>query len=275
MGFNRRCRSIVEVEYWKATEFRQFLFYLGPIYLKQLLSKDLYRHFLLFSCGITILASPELHLTLNDMAGEFLRKFVKSASKHYGSEIVTYNMHSLIHLNDDVMNLGPLDTFSAFPFENYLQEVKRMLTKPNQPLQQLCKRVLERKHLVFNHQKITSMFSDKYIKDRQSETHYSQINCKSYKLTSKPKDYCVLLHNNKIVAASSFVKEEVPYIIGHEFTLTQDFFSKPLKSSMISVYRVKNMSSTLKKYKVSDIKCKMALLPYKSDFVAIPLRHLA
>ena len=64
---------------------------------------------------------------------ENLRKFVKNVSKHYGSEIESYNMHSVIHLNDNVVNLYPLHTFAALPFENYLQKVKRMLTKPNQP----------------------------------------------------------------------------------------------------------------------------------------------
>lgn len=274
--FNRKPRSLIELDYWKATEFRQFLFYLGPVYLKSVLSKVLYRHFLLLSCGIAILASPELYLTLNDTAHSFLIKFVKTAAKHYGSEILTYNMHSLIHLNEDVKNLGPLDTFSAFPFENYLQELKRMLSKSNQPLQQICKRILERKHISPKCHKQTSMFRNKFIKDKLNGTNYSQITCPSYKLSDKSKDFCVLLNNGKIVTASSFIKEEgVPYIIGLEFIVMQDFFTKPLKSSIMSIYKVKNMSKKKRKYKVSDIKCKMVLLPYKSDFVALPLRHLA
>lgn len=274
--FNRKPRSLIELDFWKATEFRQFLFYLGPVYLKSVLSKDMYRHFLLLSCSIAIFTSPDLYLTLNDTAQTCLTKFVKTAPKHYGSEILTYNMHSLLHLQEDVKNLGPLDTFCAFPFENYLQELKRMLSKPNQPLQQVCKRTFERKHITSKCHKKPKMFRKKFIKDTsKGTTNYSQITCPSYKLTDKAKDSCVLLNNNKIVIASSFVKEEgVPYIIGLQFIVIQDFFSKPFKSSILSIFKVKSLSNKKRKYKVSDIKCKMVLLPYKSDFVALPLRHL-
>lgn len=246
--FNRKPRSLIELDFWKATELRQFLFYLGPVYLKLVLSKDLYRHFLLLSCGIAILASPDLYLTLNDTAQAFLTKFVKAAAKHYGSEIITYNMHSLVHLNEDVKNLGPLDTFSAFPFENYLQELKRMLLKSNQPLQQVCKRSFERKQTVIKCHKPTRMFRKKFIKDRLNGTNYSQITCPSYKLSDKSKDFCILLNSNKIVVTSSFTKENgIPYIIGFEFIVMEDFFTKPFKSSIISVYKVKNMSKKKKK----------------------------
>lgn len=43
-----------------------------------------------------------------------------------GSKI--YNIHSLIHLPDDVRNFGkPLDDISAFDFENLLGKIKRSL----------------------------------------------------------------------------------------------------------------------------------------------------
>ena len=123
--FNRYPRSLLELDHWKATECRQFLLYLGPVFLKSILHKDLYKHFLLLHCGIAILASSDLHLSMNETAKDFLKKFVELAPKYYGSEIQTYNMHSLIHLNEDVKNFDTLDSFSAFPFENFLQKVKK------------------------------------------------------------------------------------------------------------------------------------------------------
>ena len=44
--------------------------------------------------------------------------FVRHFSELYGTNMVGYNIHNLIHLADDVARHGPLDGISAFPFEN-------------------------------------------------------------------------------------------------------------------------------------------------------------
>ncbi len=39
------------------------------------------------------------------------------------------------------MNHGPLDQFSAFPFENYLGKLKKLIRSPKKPLAQIVKRI--------------------------------------------------------------------------------------------------------------------------------------
>ena len=41
------------------------------------------------------------------------------------------------------MRFGPLDTFSAFPFENFLGKIKKMIRKPKFPLSQAIRRLSE------------------------------------------------------------------------------------------------------------------------------------
>ena len=53
--FARQPRPLDELERWKATEFRQFLLYTGPVVLRNVVSKDLYQHFLCLSVAISIL----------------------------------------------------------------------------------------------------------------------------------------------------------------------------------------------------------------------------
>lgn len=56
---NRKPRSLSELPRWKATEFRTFLLYLGPVIL-QTVDIGIYEHFFLFHSAIFILCSPHL-----------------------------------------------------------------------------------------------------------------------------------------------------------------------------------------------------------------------
>ena len=47
-------RSLEELKRWKATEFRQFLLYTGPVVLKGVINDNIYIHFLAFSVAISI-----------------------------------------------------------------------------------------------------------------------------------------------------------------------------------------------------------------------------
>lgn len=58
--FNRKPRSLIDLEYWKATEYHQFLLYIGPFILKDILPKAYYCHFMLLFVAIYILNKEEL-----------------------------------------------------------------------------------------------------------------------------------------------------------------------------------------------------------------------
>jgi len=46
--FSRKPKMLTDINNWKATEFRQFLLYTGPIVLQSILKKHIYVHFLSF-----------------------------------------------------------------------------------------------------------------------------------------------------------------------------------------------------------------------------------
>jgi hypothetical protein len=58
--FNRKPRSLSELEHWKATELRQFVLYTAPVVLKSQLKKKVYQHFLCLSVILHLLLSPTL-----------------------------------------------------------------------------------------------------------------------------------------------------------------------------------------------------------------------
>ncbi|KAF0730382.1 Uncharacterized protein FWK35_00030189 [Aphis craccivora] len=50
----------------------------------------------------------------------------------YGRHLMSFNVHGLIHISDDYKQFGPLDNIAAFPFENYLKQLKRMALTSNE-----------------------------------------------------------------------------------------------------------------------------------------------
>lgn len=141
---NRRPRSIKEVERWKATEFRLFLLYVGPIIMQIYLGAEYAHHFCTLHIAIRILCHRKDCIRNNSYAAELLAYFVKNMRTLYGNENMVYNVHNLLHLTDDVKRYGSLDTFSAFPFENHMRVIKKLIRKAENPLAQLHNRISER-----------------------------------------------------------------------------------------------------------------------------------
>jgi hypothetical protein len=126
--FQRRPRPINELEHYKASEFRSFVLYFGPLILRKHLSKDFYTHFIHLHFAIYVLTSKSLS-HLYEHAHRCLEIFVSQTEVLFGNQALSYNMHILLHLHYFVKMYGVLDEFSAFEFENYLSVLKRRVKK--------------------------------------------------------------------------------------------------------------------------------------------------
>lgn len=111
--FARKARGLDELDRWKAVEFRLFLFYTGPL-LNLTLADDLYQNYLLLHAALSILVNRQLCIHA-DYAGELLKHFVAGCANLYGEEHMSFNVHCLLHLPDDVKHHGALLTASV-PF---------------------------------------------------------------------------------------------------------------------------------------------------------------
>ena len=120
-----------------------FLLYTGFFSLIDILPEDLYDHFMQYFVALTILVSPRLSQEYLRYASDLLRSFVQHHHIIYGVESLVYNVHSLIHLPDDVAEYGHLDRYSAFVFEDHMKSLKKMVRKPHLPLQQVCRHLHE------------------------------------------------------------------------------------------------------------------------------------
>jgi hypothetical protein len=115
LEFNGQCRSLDVIKRWKATEFRTFLLYVGPLVLLNKISRNQYEQFLSLSIAMSIL-SLDLNY-LDSFAHKLLVFFVKSFSRTYRSYLVSHNVHGLLHLFEDYTNFGSLDNINCFPLK--------------------------------------------------------------------------------------------------------------------------------------------------------------
>ncbi|KAI7795618.1 transposase domain-containing protein [Triplophysa rosa] len=156
--FARKPRGLQEIERWKATEFRQFALYTGKIVLKGALQGHLYEHFLCFSTALCILVNPDLTKSQGLYADQLLKYFVEKGRELYGETFLVYNVHSLLHLSEDAQNFGCLDNCSAFKFESYLHQMKKMVRSGKNVLTQVANRLEETSRLkISNKEKVVSL----------------------------------------------------------------------------------------------------------------------
>lgn len=142
--FNRKPRSLIELARWKATEYRQFLLYIGPVILQNYIPAKYFYHFTSLHLAVFILSNDELLNRHRKYANSLLEFFVQQFTSLYGKENLSYNIHGLLHVEDDVKNFGNLNRYSAFPFENHLGQIKNLVKGGNRPLSQVCRRICER-----------------------------------------------------------------------------------------------------------------------------------
>ena len=143
--FSRQSGPLGLIDRWKATEFREFILYTGPLVLKDILHEEYYLHFLTLHFAMRILLSTDdTRNEYMDFAKNLLSYFVAKPKRIYGESFTVYNIHNLLHLAEDCRNLhSSLNEISAFKFENYLQVIKKSIRNANNPVAQIAERKLE------------------------------------------------------------------------------------------------------------------------------------
>ncbi|XP_011868416.1 PREDICTED: uncharacterized protein LOC105562288 [Vollenhovia emeryi] len=282
--FNRKPRSLHELNMWKATEYRQFLLYLGPVVLVPWLPTKMYKHFLLLHASIFILSQDIISPAALIQAEHMLRQFViNSTSKElYGKTFLIYNVHGLLHLVDDIKCHGSLHEFSAFPFENKLQSVKRAIRGKNKPLQQLINRTIEINeintitcdHLIMKDNPVVLSVHSTGPCLSLTGMQYKKIQWSNTTLSLNEGDNVVITSKNDVIKIVNIVDTASGIIvIGKRFEKYRDLYLVPCKSSDLNIYIVKNLCEQPSKWHLNDILCKAILVQYKNKdaFVSFPM----
>ncbi|CAL1680818.1 unnamed protein product [Lasius platythorax] len=248
--FARKCRAVDELDRWKATELRHFL-YVGLALLKDILPQRYYVHFAALSCATMILSDPVECVNNNNYANDLLKYFVEQMSILYGNESVVYNVHNLIHIAADVQNFGLLDDFSAFPFESAFISLKKLLRKSDNPLAQLFNRISEQSHIAAP----GVQEAEDYLILLNPITTELPMNChnahrsirfKSFTIRAINNDSCCLLSDGTIIIVEYIgYRDHEKVVIGRKFTSMGPIPDYPCDSTLLDIYMVRELSRYL------------------------------
>lgn len=291
LEFQRKPRSLLYFRQWKGTEFRHLLNYTGPVVFKNVLRSDVYNNYLTLNIAMTILSS-EIHCKNSEFinyARKLLSHFVTSFKSLYGSHNVSYNVHWLLHLVDDVEKFGPLDNFSAYRFENYLGKLKKKNRKDDKPLQQIARRYTEiENNLKIDGLKIINNNEIKYKKEHSEGPLFDEfIFCTQFKeayfynFTLKVDDInnnCVGIKENVIALIKNIVynnKTKQYFLIGKEYSEKQALYTVPCNSSILNIFELNNLSNNYKMWPISSVICKYFVynIPGTNSTAAFPILH--
>lgn len=138
---HRAPRSLLERRYWKASEWRAFLFY-SLIVLQGILPSVYLNHFFLYVFGIYTLLGDSISSDSIALSEACLTKFVIKLEELYGITRCTFNMHCLTHLPQCVKDCGPMWATSAFVFESHNHVLLKLFNGTQYVPQQITQKFL-------------------------------------------------------------------------------------------------------------------------------------
>ena len=284
MEFQRKLSCFLQISKWKATEFRHFLLYVGPFALRNVCDKYMYKLFMQLSTSVRILSSKDLvkcasHL---EYAKKLLISFVKNFQRFIGIEYCTYNIHSLVHIADDVIKFGNLENFSAFKFENHLRKLSDFIRPCGKQLQQLGRRLSERETLsyaIFDQVHIVK-FKKEYSSFRtplnlNHARFFSHVTNECYTFQINGKDQFALTEDDRYckIRAVCVIDEKISLIVSY-FTLCEDYLTYPVSlKDLFNISKVDALSDEHCIIKLHQITKKCYPIKYEGNLNLVPLIH--
>lgn len=276
--FARRGRPLEDYVHYKATEFRLNLLYIGPLIFHKILHKDAYEHFLLLhSASRCILVSSPNEAQL-EFAEAAFKAYVQTCEEIYGKSFLSYNIHCLLHVVEDVRMLGNANNYSAFPYEDNMTFFRKFLRKPHQLLQQLFRRLEEQNNYTQKKYEIPKIIPIRRHSDGPVMPEFQFINFLQYKslkfeyfclMSSNIRDNCVLLKDGRVCEVVNII--EFPSncfkLIVRTFSSITNFYNIPygICSSFVGIYLCCDLSNQIIALDLDNLLAKCFKMPFWKD----------
>lgn len=278
---HRSVRSVEWLKYWKGSEYRTILLYIGIVVLKKHLRSDIYEHYLYLFCAVVI-CSVDSYKHFLPVAKIFFNIYVELYKELYGVHSISINVHNLSHVVDNVERFGNLNSISTYPFENVARHLKLKLKQGNKSIEQAALRLSElnllRTKENLNIQKVNENICLKFPFESSENSKYVAYNYISFAdvIFSNKKfgDKWFLTKNGEIVQFKCALKlNEKIFACGSPLKCKSNFFENPIKSSVFDIYVCEEEYFGDTAYCLNAIKSKLCCLIQNNRLIFIPLIH--
>ncbi|VDQ06278.1 unnamed protein product [Trichobilharzia regenti] len=263
--FPRKCRGLTVVSRRKATENHIFLRYLGPVLLKDTMPPGIYCSFQRLSLAVCLMSHIRFFRNYLEDCRYELVNFLNEFEVICGGEHLVYNIHYLQHLAAGVDEIGPLESFSAFPFESYMQTIRRSVHSHNAVAKQVAQRFAEK---VFHDCKSRAL-DNNVLNQCEVDVDRQNIHTRRTVITSSSPDNVVIAYN-KPGLITQIHKERLTF---RPYVDACVFFDQPFNSSHIEIWKCSRLSLNILEIQPSDIICKCFCIRTDKYEVAVPSPH--
>lgn len=275
--FKRKIRTLKDIKRWKATEFRFFLLYCGVIVLFNNINTRMYKHFLLLHTAVFILNNAKLIDKYMDIAHNNLISFVNESAEIYDIFFVVYNVHSLVHICEDVQCYGPLENYSCFMYESYLGRLKRTVRGKNLPLQQVNNRIVEMSKLYNwtpSKSETEKQTIPRGVKSKGNGDFFfcTKLSTPKFTISIKAPDNVVAVGCDIYLIKSIYFSNGTYKCTGTRYRYLYDFYTSPIQSSKLGIYYAKGICAP-DVFLLTEITLKYMSFPHRNGFVVIPIIH--
>ena len=277
--FQRKTLNLNDFSYWKGTQFRFCLLYCGVIFLRDILPRNMYRHYRLLVVAFRLLCDPSLAVDNAPYARELLQTFFRLLPTYYGRDSQIMNNHNLIHIADDVEHMnGPLPDYSAYCFENFLGYMKCLIKGRRNPLEQLVASLSQLKSGPETKQKFILRRKQDVIIDRaflhQEYIDLEKVTFNDCILTvSRPNNF-VQIESGKILQINRIRKQNGNiFIEGYVYIRVMNIFNHPCASTDIGFMELGRRSEVTITVQLNRIIRKCIVFEYTGKTFAITLLH--
>lgn len=187
---------------------------------------------------------------------------------------MSYNIHNLTHLANEVKTFGCLDKFSCFPFENYLRMLKLKIKNSSKPFKQLINRI-NKENLYSNVKEFDKLYPIVHYSKLKST--FTLVEFQDFTISyKKPNNVCLLKDNSILIVKKILMSNKILNFCGDQFITTEPLFIKPCNSKNL------NISIINKSAVVNDViipasqvqgKCLQLTHSDRNKEVIIPLIH--
>lgn len=264
--FRHKPKTMDEIDDWTNYDWRQFLLYYGPAVLKHRLSPKYYKHFLYLHLGMRISCSLTDYKECGAfIAGQLLNYFVSDFARLYSADLLDYNIHNMLHIENMVHFRGPLDTICGFKFDKQFEMIERLIKDDyNICLQNLGKHIAEN----------TKTCLENQMNEEDSDLPYltadGSLVTKYYTFTVAEPDNHVFLKDMTVVKIEKICRDDDDEIvlIGRSYEQSKAQYEAAIGSQkMLKIWDL----SDIKTHKVSDILVKTFKINTPEGVFALPL----